>query len=403
MAQAFPTNSRNSRAVTSLRPSLDGIRVLELGSSVAGPTAARHLADLGAEVLKIEPPEGDGLRSWGKASPDGTGWWFKSMNPNKRFLCFDLHEEADRRTVRALALQCDVLIENFRPGRLTSWGLGYDALRAENPRLIYASISGYGQDGPYRERPGFGNIAESMGGLRYITGFPDGPPVRVGISLGDELAALHCVMGVLAALHARDRDGRGDFIDVSLLESVFNMMQGVLPEYDALGEIRQREGNGLNAVGPSNMYPTRDAAWIAIGANANSIFRRFCVLMARPELADDARFCGNRERTENAAILDEIVAAWTRTYDLHPLTAMLAEAGVPAGPVSSIADIVADEQVLARGVVTHLADDAGNRVATNVPVPRLRAHPSVLRHAARAIGADTAAVVHELLGAEARQ
>ncbi len=381
--------------MTSFRPALDGIRVLELGSSVAGPAAGRLLADLGAEVIKVEPPEGDGLRTWGKAAPDGTGWWFKSHNRNKRFVSYDLHRDEDRATVRALALTCDVLIENFRPGRLAEWGLGYDQLRAEHPGLIYASISGYGQDGPYRDRPGFGNIAESMGGLRYITGDPAGPPMRVGISLGDELGALYCVVGILAALRARQRDGVGDWVDVSLLEAVFAMMQGVLPEYDALGIVRERRGNTLDAVGPSNIYPTADDRWIAIGANANSIFRRLCALMEMPDLCADPRFAGNRERTENGDAIDAIVAAWTRTFALDALIEMLARAGVPAGPVQSIAGIVADPHVRERGIVAHVDDPDGNRVATNHPVTRFRNRPTVLSHAARPIGADTADVERE--------
>ncbi len=378
--------------MTSFRPPLDGIRVLELGSSVAGPAAARHLADLGADVIKVEPPEGDGLRTWGKAAPDGTGWWFKSHNRNKRFVSFDLHDANDRAAVRDIALTCDVLIENFRPGRLAEWGLGYEDLRAAHPRLIYASISGFGQDGRYRDRAGFGNIAESMGGLRYITGDPDRPPMRVGISLGDELAALHCVSGILAALHARDRDGVGDWVDVSLLESVFAVTQGVLPEYDALGIVRERRGNTLDAVGPSNIYPTADGKWIAIGANADSIFRRLCALMQRPELLDDPRFIGNRARTENSAAIDAIVADWTRAHELAPLVERLAEAGVPAGGVRSIRDIVDDPHAHERPIVAHLDDDAGNRVATVHPVPRFAQHPVVLSHAARAVGADNAAV-----------
>ena len=375
--------------MTSFLPALDGIRVLELGSSVAGPAAGRLLADLGADVIKVEPPEGDGLRTWGRAAPDGTGWWFKSHNRNKRFVSYDLHQESERQAVRALALGCDVLLENFRPGRLAEWGLGYDDLRLENPGIIYASISGYGQDGSYRERPGFGNIAESMGGLRYITGEPDGQPMRVGISLGDELGALYCVVGILAALHARQRDGVGDWVDVSLLESVFAMLQGVLPEFDALGVVRERRGNTLDAIGPSNIYPTADDRWIAIGANANSIFRRLCALMGTPELFDDPRFTGNRARTENSEELDRIVGTWTRGFTLTALTDMLAKADVPAGAVRSIADIVADAHTHERPIVTHLGDDAGNRVATNHPVTRFRNHPTVLSHAARAIGADT--------------
>jgi formyl-CoA transferase len=382
--------------VTSYRPPLDGIRVLELGSSVAGPAAGRLLADLGADVLKVESGEGDGLRTWGPPAADGTSWWFKSHNRNKRFLEFDLHAEADRRTVREIALRCDVLLENFRPGRLDAWGLGYDSLRAENPRLVYASISGYGQDGPYRDRVGFGNIAESMSGLRYVTGYPDQPPVRIGVSLADELAALYCVVGIQAALVARERDGVGDCIDISLLESSIAITQGMLPEYDALGVVRERSGNFHNAVAPSNIYPTRDGKWIAIGANANSLFRRFVAAMGRPELADDPRFRGNRERTEHGAQIDVLIAEWTRTLDIAEIARILAVAQVPSGPVYAIDEIVADEQVRAREVVRHLDDDAGNRVATTAPVPRFRLRPTVSHHAARAVGADTQAVLEEL-------
>jgi crotonobetainyl-CoA:carnitine CoA-transferase CaiB-like acyl-CoA transferase len=382
--------------VTSYRPPLDGVRVLELGSSVAGPAAGRLLADLGAEVIKVETDEGDGLRTWGPPAADGTSWWFKSHNRNKRFVKFDLHAEADRAIVREIALRGDVVLENFRPGRLDAWGLGYDSLRAENPRLVYASISGYGQTGPYRNRTGFGNIAESMSGLRYVTGYPDRPPVRVGISLADELAALYCVVGIQAALLARERDGVGDYVDISLLESSIALTQGMLAEYEALGIVRERSGNAHNAVAPSNIYPTRDGRWIAIGANANSLFRRFAAAMGRPELADDPRFRGNRQRTQHGAEIDALVAEWTITLDAEEASTILADAGVPAGPVYSVADIVADEHVRSREVVRHLSDDAGNRVATTAPVPRFRAHPTVSHHAARAVGADTAAVLAEL-------
>jgi formyl-CoA transferase len=382
--------------VTSYNPPLAGIRVLELGSSVAGPAAGRLLADLGAEVLKVEPDEGDGLRTWGAPSADGTSWWFKSHNRNKRFLRFDLHDEADRAMVRRIALTCDVLIENFRPGRLAAWGLGYDELRAEHPRLVYASISGYGQDGPYRDRVGFGNIAESLSGLRYVTGYPDRPPVRVGVALADELAALHCVIGIQAALLARERDGVGDLVDVSLLESCLAITEGQVPEYAALGAVRERTGNTYSSAAPSNIYPTRDGKWIAIGANANSIFRRFVAAIGRPELAGDPRYDSNRARTEHAAEIDELVAAWTRGLDGQEADRILAAAGVPAGLVQSVADVVADEHVRAREIVRHVPDEAGALVATIAPVPRLRAHPLVCDRAARAVGADTAAVLAEL-------
>jgi formyl-CoA transferase len=389
--------------VTSLRPSLDGIRVLELGSSIAGPTAGRILADLGATVIKVEPPEGDGMRTWGQAAPGGaTSWWFKAHNRNKQFVCLDLHDPEQRRTVRALALTCDVLLENFRPGRMAAWGLGYDDLRTENAGLIYTAISGYGQDGPYRERAGFGNIAEAMGGLRFITGYPDRPPLRIGISLADELAAHYAVIGILAALHARERDGVGDFVDVALLEACVDNLESALPEYDALGLIRERRGNELEGIAPSNTYPTKDGRWLAIGANADGIFRRFVAVIGRPELADDPRFCGNRERAQNAAAIDAIIGEWTRTLDADVATRLLAEAHVPAGPVNSIADIVGDEQVRARGLVAHVEDEHGNRVGTFTPVPRLHNHRSVLSHAARDVGADTERILADLRAGEPR-
>lgn len=382
--------------MTSFAAPLDGVRVLELGSSVAGPAAGRLLADLGADVLKVEPPEGDGLRTWGEPAPDGTSWWFKSHNRNKRFLRFDLRDAGDRATVRSIIAQCDVLIENFRPGRMAEWGLSYEHLRADFPHLIYASISGYGQDGPYREHAGFGNIAEAMSGLRHITGFADRPPVRMGIAIADELAGLYCVTGVLAALHARARDGAGDFIDVSLLEACFSLTEGALPEYAATGAVRERRGNSFNGAAPSNIYPTRDGRWIAIGANADAIFRRFVAAIGRPELAADPRFLGNRARTEHADVLDALIAEWSATIDAGDAASLLAAAGVPAGPVNSVADTVADEQIRARHAVVVVNDDAGNAVTTTAPVPRFRHHPAVIAHAARAIGADTATVVNEL-------
>jgi formyl-CoA transferase len=395
VASICAQGSRRARIVTSFAPSLDGIRVLELGSTVAGPAAGRLLADLGADVIKIEPPEGDGLRTWGIPAPDGTSWWFKSHNRNKRFVALDLHVESDRERVRELVRDADVVLENFRPGRMAAWGLGYDDLHALNPRLVYAAISGFGQDGPYAHRVGFGNIAESMGGLRYISGFPDRPPVRPGISLGDELAGLYCVVGILAALRARERDGIGDFVDVSLLESCINLMQGALPEFGATGVVRERQGNSLGSTAPSNIYPTKDGRWLAIGANANAIFGRFCNAIGRPDVASDARFASNRERTENADALDAIVAEWSKTIDCDVAAKLLTDAGVPAGPLNSVADIVADEHVRARGVIVPLADDAGNIVSTTLPVPRLRRHRAVSSHAARAIGADTDAVLGE--------
>jgi formyl-CoA transferase len=375
---------------------LAGVRVLELGSFIAGPSAGRILADLGAEVLKIEPPEGDDLRNWSTPAPDGTSWWFKSHNRNKRFLRFDLHEERDRKAVRAIALRCDVVLENFRPGRMEQWGLGAEELRRERPGLIYLSISGFGQDGPYAKRAGFGNVAEAMGGLRYISGDPGGPPMRIGISIGDELAALYAAIGVLAALVARNGDGTGDRIDVSLIESCFSLMEGILPEYKALGKIRERDGNRIAITAPNSVYPTKDGKWFAIGANAPSVFRRFCTLIGRSELADDPRFCDNQARTANIVELDGIVEAWTRGHDMAEVSQKLAEAGVPAGPVYSIADICEDPQFRARNAVAEIADSNGAKVATYGLVPKFSEHPTRLDHAAGRLGEDTEAVLREL-------
>ena len=371
---------------------LHGVRVLELGSTIAGPSAGRHLADLGAEVIKVEQPEGDQLRTWGELAHDGTSWWFKSHNRNKQLVTFDLRAPDDVATVRRLALSCDVVLENFRPGWLEERGLGPLALRAQKPELIYVSISGYGQTGPYANRPGYGNIAEAMGGLRYI----NGPPMRVGISIADELGGLYAVIGVLAALHARSRDGRGERVDVSLIESTFSLMQATLPEYVHCGRVTERTGNRYLRAAPNSVYPTRDGGWLAIGGNSQSIFRRLVTLMGTPEVADDPRFATNQTRAANAPELDALIAAWTKTLDLAEANGALAATGVPAGPVMSIEAIAADPHFRARGAVTSVPDDDGAAVATYGAVPRLSEHPLRLERAAGRLGRDQAAVLRAL-------
>jgi formyl-CoA transferase len=379
-----------------LRPPLAGLRVLELGSTVAGPSACRLLADLGATVYKIEPAGGDQLRTWGTIAPDGTGWWFKSHNRNKQLLTFDLRTADHVATVAAMALACDVVVENFRPGYLARLGLDAATLRAKKPELIYLSISGYGQTGPYAERAGYGSIAESMGGLRYITGESDGPPMRVGLSLGDEIAALYAVVGVLAALHGRTRDNAGETIDVSLIESSFSLLQGALPEYIHAGHVARRTGNTLNSAAPSNVYPTRDGEWLAIGGNGQGIFRRLAGAMGSPELADDERFATNQARREHVALLDELIGAWTQGLDLADADAILAQAGVPAGPVMSIAQIVANPQFQARSAVVYAQDDDGTPIATYASPVRFTERPLSVDRAAGAIGRDQAAALEEL-------
>jgi formyl-CoA transferase len=380
----------------SLPPPLAGIRVLELGSTVAGPAACRLLADLGADVYKIEPGEGDQLRTWGVISPDGTGWWFKSHNRNKRLLTFDLKNPADVATISAMALACDVVVENFRPGYLARIGLDAETLRKRKPELVYLSISGYGQTGPYADRPGYGSIAEAMGGLRYITGESDGPPMRVGISIGDEIAALYSVIGVLAALRGRDRDKVGETIDVSLIESTYSLLEGALPEYVHGGTVARRAGNRLSSAAPSNVYPTRDREWLAIGANGQGIFRRFVAAIGRPEMADDERFATNQSRRKNVVELDEIIAAWTEQHDLADADTIMAKAGVPAGPVMSVKQIIANPQFSARDAVRYVRDDDGTNIATYASPVRFTERDTVFDRAAGAIGRDQRTALKEL-------
>ena len=374
-------------------PPLSGTRVLELGSTVAGPAAGRILADLGAEVIKVEPPEGDTFRTWGVASPDGTGWRFKAHNRNKRLICLDLHEERDRTIAREIALRCDVVLENFRPGRLDAWGLGEAHLRELKPDLIYASISGYGQDGPNANRVCYGTIAEALGGLRHVTGYPDRPPARVGVNLGDELAALHVVIGILAALLARKADGHGDRIDVSLVESCFSLMQGALAEHAATGKVVGR-ANVNNA--PGGLYATQDGTYVVIVAVAVPIFRRLCTAMGQPELATDPRFESSQARIEHAAEIDAIVEAWTKQRLAREIVAKLNEYEIPVALVNTIADIVADPHMQARQAIVEVPAREGPSVVGLGLHPRLRDHPGRIDHAAGAIGEETQNVLRDL-------
>ena len=376
--------------VSSVLPCLDGIRVLELGSTIAGPSATRHLADLGAIVLKVEPPGGDQLRTWGSLAPDGTSWWFKSHNRSKRLLTFDLREEEDAAAVRELALDCDVVVENFRTGWLRQCGLDAESLRGVKPALVYVSISGYGQDGPMAAQPGYGSVAESIGGFRFITGEADGPPMRLGISIADELAGLQAALAAVAALHARDRDGIGETVDISLLESVFSLLEGALPEFKHTGKVSKRTGNRLATTAPSNIYPTSDGHWIAIAGNGEGIFRRLTAAMGQPELADDERFVDNQQRVRHMAELDDLITSWTSRYQLDAVNDALAKQGVPAGPILGIDAIATHPQIVARRAIQTIVDDVGTEVFTYGPVPHLTERPIVLGRAAGKIGRDQA-------------
>jgi len=375
---------------------LNGLRILELGSLIAGPFSTRLLADMGARVIKVEPPGGDPLRNWGLVTEEGS-LWSMVQSRNKESVVIDLRRPEGQRLARKLAGSVDVIVENFRPGRMESWNLDPIALRTDNPRLIVVRISGFGQSGPYRDRPGYGSTGEAMGGLRFITGFDDRAPLKVGVSLGDAVAALFATIGTLAALHRRDVTGCGEIVDVALYESVFSLLEAILPEYGYAGSVRQRRGNALLGSAPSNVYPTGDNRWITIGANGDSIFRRFCGAIEQPELADDPRFADNQSRRANVAALDRLIEGWTRQHDVGELWEILVRAEVPAAPVYSIADVVADPQYQARDMILRLMGPQriGELLVPGV-VPKFVDAPSSVRWLGRTAGADTATVLREI-------
>ena len=373
---------------------LSDIRVLELGTLIAGPFAGRWFADFGAEVIKIEHPEsGDPLRRWGESAGGDESLWHLVQSRGKRSVAADLHDPADQAFVRRLALESDLLIENFRPGRLEQWNLDPEDLIAANPRLVVVRISGYGQTGPLREQPGFGTIAEAAGGLRYITGEPDGPPTRVGLSLGDSIASMHALVGALIALHERERSGRGQIVDVALTESLITMLESVIPEYGYLGMIRERTGNIAHNSAPTNAYPCADGALVCIAANTTRLFRALFQAIGREDYADDPDLATNQGRVRRAAELDSVIAAWARTRTAGEVVALLREHQIPVSRINSIADIAADPQVLAREMIVAVDDDRLDRPLL-VPgiAPKLSRTPGRVPALARPLGADTEAV-----------
>jgi len=366
---------------------LQGLRVLELGQLIAGPFAGKTLADFGADVIKVEPPgTGDPLRKW-RLLRNGTSVWWEVQSRNKRSVCLDMRTSEGQEAVRALAREADVVIENFKPGTLEAWGLGWERLHAENPKLIMLRISGYGQTGPYRERPGFGVIGESMGGLRHLTGEPGRIPVRVGVSIGDTLAALHGVIGVLLALYHRDaRGGEGQAIDVALYESVFNVMESLLPEYDAFGVVRDRAGSALPGIVPSNAYRCKDGSYVLVAGNGDSIFRRLMKAIGRADLAADPALAHNDGRVAHTALIDSAIEAWTLQRSQEEAIAALGAAEVPAGGIYSVADIARDPQYLARDMVVEVKCADGTTLRVPGIVPKLGATPGAIRHPAPRLG-----------------
>jgi len=375
---------------------LAGVRVLELGSLIAGPYAASLLAQFGAEVIKIESPEGgDPLRQWRKLH-EGTSLWWYSQSRNKKSVTLDLRQPEGAEVARQLAASADIVIENFRPGTLEKWGLGWDALHALNPKLIMVRVSGYGQTGPYSQRPGFAAIAECMGGLRYTSGFPDRPPVRVGVSLGDTLASLYGTIGALLALQHRNSGGGGQFIDVALYESVFAIMESLVPEFSVQGFVRERSGASLPGIAPSNTYLCGDGLYVAIAGNGDAIFSRLMTAIGRTDLADDPALSGNAGRVAQVQRIDEAIAQWTGQHTLDQVLDVLEAAAVPAGRIYTAADIVADPHYQARGMIeSHTLPD-GQPVSLPGVVPQLSATPGATRWIGPALGEHTDEVLGSL-------
>jgi formyl-CoA transferase len=376
---------------------LAGLRVVELGTLIAGPFCARILAEFGAEVIKIEAPDGgDPLRTWRKLHA-GTSLWWAVQSRNKKSVTANLKSPVGQDIVRQLVRGADILVENFRPGALEKWGLDYERLAADNPGLIMVRLSGYGQSGPYRDQPGFGAIGEAMGGIRFVTGYPDRPPVRAGISLGDSVAAMYGVIGALMALHARQGSGgRGQVVDVALYEAVFSLMESLLPEYDVTGFVRTRSGASLPGIVPSNTYTTRDGKYLVIGANADSIFKRFMTAIGRADLAVDPALATNAGRVARTEGLDRVIGEWAAGVDLEQALATLADAEVPAGKIYDIADMVRDVHYQARGMLEqhHLAD--GTPIKLPGIVPKLSADPGQTRWLGPELGEHTDEVLSAL-------
>jgi formyl-CoA transferase/succinyl-CoA--D-citramalate CoA-transferase len=377
---------------------LAGLRVLELGSFIAGPFAGQLLGDYGADVIKIESPgDGDPMRRWG-VTRDGDSLWWPTIARNKRSVTLDLRDERGQQLAARLAAQCDVVLENFRPGVLERWGLDYATLSAANPRLVMTHISGFGQTGPLASQAGFGSVGEAMGGIRYTTGSPDRPPSRAGISLGDALASVFGVMGTLAAIIAARATGRGQEVDVAIYEAVAALMESTMADYELGDVVRTRSGSVLPGVAPSNVYPTSDGADVVVAANADGVYARLCRAMGRADLVVDARFATHEARGEHMQALDRIIGAWTATQPCDDLLAVLDEHAVPAGRIFTAPDMLRDPQYLARDMVQRVISTQGWDVPMTGVVPRFNGTPAAIRHAGPVLGAHTDEVLRELLG-----
>ena len=375
---------------------LQGIKVLELGQLIAGPFAAKTLADFGADVIKVETPiTGDALRKW-RLLKNGTSVWWQVQSRNKKSISLDLKKAEAQEIIRALVRECDVMIENFRPGTLEEWGLDPQDLQKLNPRLIVLRISGYGQTGPYKDRPGFGVVAEAMGGLRHLTAEPGRVPVRVGVSIGDTLAALHGVIGILLALHERSSSGLGQVIDVALYEAVFNCMESLLPEYSAFGEVRQAAGSALPGIAPTNAYLCKDGAYVLIAGNGDSIFKRLMIAIGQEEMSNNPDYADNTGRVKHVAYIDRIIGQWTILHDVEEVLQALEQARVPAGKIYTAADIARDPHFIARQMIMSETQDDGTELQVPGIVPKLSRTPGQLLRKAPKIGQDNLKILRDI-------
>jgi formyl-CoA transferase len=375
---------------------LEGIRVIELGSLIAGPYAGALFAQFGADVIKIEPPAiGDPLRKWRKMDGDTSLWWY-SQSRNKQSLTLNLKDPDAQEVLKRLVSEADVLIENFRPGTLEKWNLGWDALSKVNPRLVMLRVSGYGQSGPQAGKPGFAAIAEAIGGLRYLIGYPDRAPVRTGVSIGDTLASLYGVVGSLMALRHAEATGEGQVVDVSLVESVLAVTESLIPEYGADGTIRERTGSSLPGIAPSNTYTTRDGRYLVLAANGDSIFNRLMQAIGRPDIADDPQFKHNDGRAKASDELDAILGAWSSSVTLTEALDILEAAEVPASGINSVAEVFEDEQIQARGSIERHALESGLNLCMPAAVPKLTKTPGGTRWLGPKLGEHNESILESL-------
>ena len=383
---------------------LTDIRVVEMGQLIAGPFCGQLLADFGADVIKVEPPgKGDPMREWGREKAGGESLWFPVIARGKRSLTLDLRQKQGQALARDLIAKADILIENFRPGTMERWGLDYATLAARNPGLIMVRVTGYGQTGPYAARAGFGAVGEAMGGLRYVVGDPSTPPSRVGISIGDSLAATYACLGAVMALHARARTGRGQVVDSAIYEAVLANMESLVSEFNHTGHIRERTGAILPKIAPSNVYPTRDGLGILIAANQDTVFVRLCAAMGRAELAADPRYATHTARGERQQELDALVAEWTRTQDAATLEALMNANGIPAGRIYRAPDMMNDPHFIAREAIIRLAHPQLGEIAMQNIAPRLSDTPGKIRSPGPALGQHTREVLGTLLNLDAAE